>query len=103
VLFCSPTVTGTFTVTVNVTDNNGATVSAHATLVVNAAPNGPTTGSSGPSTLEWSIVGAIIGIVLLLLLFFFIASRRKKQEASSIQSPPAPGTPPPPTPPAGAA
>jgi YVTN family beta-propeller protein len=102
VLSCSPTVTGTFTVTVNVTDHDGATASAHASLVVNAAPVGPTTGSAGPSTLEWGLIAAIILIALLLVLFFFLAKRRKKREPSPVPSTSGSGTPPPPTPPAGA-
>jgi YVTN family beta-propeller protein len=102
VLACSPTVTGTFVVTVNVTDHVGATVSAHATLVVNAAPNGPSTSTTGPSTLEWGLLVAIILIALLLALFFFLARRRKKQEPAPVPSSSGPGAPPPPAPPAGA-
>jgi YVTN family beta-propeller protein len=103
VLRCLPTVTGTFAVTVNVTDSVGGMVSAHATLVVNAATSHTTPGSTGLSSLEWGLIVVIILIVLFLALFFFIAKRRKKQESSQVQSPSGPSAPPPPTPPAGAA
>jgi YVTN family beta-propeller protein len=100
VLRCSPTVTGTFTVTVIVTDDVGAMASAHVNLVVNAVVGGPPSGSTGPSALEWGVIAVIILIAFFAILFLLLARRRKKQEPSP--DPSSSGTVAPPPPPPGA-
>ncbi|MGA8274794.1 MAG: YncE family protein [Thermoplasmata archaeon] len=95
---CTPTVTGTFTITVNVTDLNGAHAVAHATLTV-ASPSSPA-GTSGLSTLDWGLLVVVV-LVILLLLFFFLWRRRRKDEPTPAPKPEGPSSPPPSAPPGG--
>jgi YVTN family beta-propeller protein len=95
---CTPTVDGTFTVAVTVTDHNGTQAVAHASLTVHAPAVVTTT--SGSSSLLWIVVAVVVILAVLLLLFFFAWRRRKKDDQLPPPSSSA-AVPPPPTPPPG--
>ncbi len=86
-LSCSPTQTGTFTVTLQVTDSQGRVVSAQTTIKVTSAGSGSITGLlSNPLVLV-----AIVVVVCALLLLIVLLRRRKRSggAAPTPSSPPA--------------
>jgi YVTN family beta-propeller protein len=85
-LVCAPTATGNFTVTVTVTDHNGNTTQAHATLTVQSSAVSPP--SSNGTSWEWVVLAVVLAVVVLLLIF--LAARRRKKPAET----PSGGTPP---------
>jgi MYXO-CTERM domain-containing protein len=90
-LSCDPTATGSFRVTVTVTDHSGKTAEANATVTVQAS--GPSTSSSSSTNLpwDWIIVGvAILALLLLLLLLLARRRRAKSEPAAAAPAPPAP-------------
>lgn len=92
VLSCTPTVTGTFTVTVSVTDDLGHTAEANATLTVESPTLPPP--SNGLGTWLWIVI--VIIVLAAALLFFSLSRRRKARPMVPAYSPPPPPTPPPP-------
>jgi len=98
-LSCTPSVSGTFTVTVNVTDHAGAHALAHATLRVSSPPG--TAGTSGLTAWEWAIIAGLVLLAFLLLLFFLLG-RRKRAEPEPVVKAESSGPSPPPSPPGGA-
>ena len=91
---CTPTVTGSFSVLVNVSDSVGGKASATATLTVNASsPGGPTNSSNSSGLGTEEIVGGVAAAIgAALLVIFFVARRR--------HPPPGPTAAPAPPPPA---
>lgn len=86
-LACTPSGTGTFAVTILVTDASGVTAEGNTTLNVSAKP---ATGTLlGLSYLDWGVLGLVI--VILVVLVVLLTRRRPKPSA------PAPSAPPPPS------
>ncbi|HEV2231175.1 MAG TPA: hypothetical protein VGS18_03205, partial [Thermoplasmata archaeon] len=83
VFACVPTVTGNFTVTVQVTDSLGRTAVAHATLNMAPVPGSrtPVGGSSSVSLLETPavLVGTFVGGMVFTLALAFTVERRRRR------------------------
>lgn len=93
-LHCTPTATGNFSITVNVSDTAGDYALAHATLRVTGSVG--TSASNGSSSLEWWIIVALV-ILFALLVLLFLWRRKRTPEPALPSPPPGPGpTPPPP-------
>jgi YVTN family beta-propeller protein len=90
---CKPTVTGSFTVNVTVTDTHGGLARSSASLNVTSAGSGAGT-SSGPSLTTTELLLIILVIVAAVLLILFVVWRRRHAPP-----PPAAEAAPPPTPP----
>ncbi|MCI4324480.1 MAG: YncE family protein [Thermoplasmata archaeon] len=95
---CTPTVTGTFAITVNVTDSAKLTVEAHATLQV-IPPVSTNISPSGSSNWVWEIVGGLV--ILFALLLLFVWWRRRKKAEPALPPTPGPATSIPAPPPSG--
>lgn len=98
-LACMPNVTGTFPVTVTVTDDLGHTAQANATLTVTSGTTSSPPPNSGSSTWLWLLL--LVIVVAILVLVYLVLRRRRKDAAprtprSAAAPPPAP---PPPSPP----
>lgn len=100
---CTPTVDGTYSPSVTVTDSKGITLtSLAASVTVSGQPGGGSGGGGGgakPSTQGTTaqlIVGALIAIVLVALLVYAFWRHRRKH---AMEEPAHPLVPPPPPPP----
>jgi len=90
VITCSPTVSGTFTVNVKVTDSNLGVASANTTLTVN-----PTfLGLPAAEGIAILVIGILLAVVVAVILTVLLVRRRRRLSA------PAPWAPTPPSPPA---
>ncbi len=94
---CAPTVTGTFTVSVRVTDDGGASIASSAVLTVGSAIFGM------PAQQGAAVLGvtAVIAIVFALGLILLVRRARRLQPPPAVppQAPPGPPPPPPAMPP----
>jgi YVTN family beta-propeller protein len=96
-LSCSPTSSGSSTVTVEVTDNVGNTVHAASTFTVSSTTGGGPPGASSSSTGSpwiWVGVGAAVIVVVLVGMLLYVMKIRAPRRGG-----PPPGALPPPPPP----
>lgn len=84
VLPCTPSATGTFDVTVNVTDPGGQNASATASIVVNASGSSPGSGSSSGSSSSslWPWIGVGLAVIVAIILLLLVINRRRRKPAS---------------------
>ena len=97
-LTCTPTETGAFNVTLQVTDRGGQHTGSYVVLTVQSAPAGPntTTGGGSSSSLELYLVIGIVAVAALAAVAIVLARRRRSppQPAQAPQpQPPSPATP----------
>jgi YVTN family beta-propeller protein len=95
---CTPTVTGTFTIGVTVTDASKHTATASAELNVTSSP-GPAKSSSTPGIPIWGWAAVAAGIAILLIIILLWRRRRKEEKAPvapTARAPPPSAAPPPP-------
>jgi hypothetical protein len=84
---CTPTVTGTFNVTVTVTDTYGRSASGQTAFVVQPAPvSSGFLGFSGST--GYLIVGLIVVVVLVAIVALVMLMRRRGGEAPPAEAPP---------------
>lgn len=82
-LSCAPTASGTFTVTVTVTDAQQHSGSASYTLVVNPANQNT---FLGQSLTDWLLIGALVAVIVIAVLVLMI-SRRHKRSGQGVPPP----------------
>ncbi|MCI4317357.1 MAG: LPXTG cell wall anchor domain-containing protein, partial [Thermoplasmata archaeon] len=83
-LHCTPTATGNFSITVNVTDTAGGSALAHATLRVSASVG--TASATGSSSLEWWIIAGLL--ILFALIVLLVVWRRRRKPEPALPAPP---------------
>ena len=95
---CTPTTAQTYNASVYVNDSVNGT-SAIWSLTVKVTGTGASGGGPHPTTTEWAIVGAILGLGFLVVILLLIAARRVERRAfggraGSAPAPGGPGSPP---------
>jgi YVTN family beta-propeller protein len=91
-LSCEPTGTGSFQVTVSVTDHEGRTAEANATVTVRAPGTGTSTNSG--STLPWNWILFGVALLVLVVLALLLLARRRRGAHVPAGSGSAPDVPP---------
>ncbi|MCI4350157.1 MAG: hypothetical protein L3K15_01400 [Thermoplasmata archaeon] len=83
---CRPTVTGSYSITVNVTDQLGSSVQATTTLVVTPVPANPSSGSGSLLGSPWVLLGLLLAVVAVAAIAV-IAMRRRRPRSPTTAEP----------------